>query len=186
MSSFFRDYLYFGVGGSRHGNVYLNLYITFIAIGFWHGAGWNFLLYGFLHGSLIAFERWMRTRRAARGLATAPPAHPVWSQVLLIVAVFHFVAFSRVLFRAPDLERAGQYMLQILVDPVVVGSLPALGLMALIAAALLHLLPRGLYLNCGQRFMRLPAVFQAGVLAAGFYTLVAVSPGVSGFIYFQF
>lgn len=186
MSSFFRDYLYFGVGGSRHGNVYLNLYITFIAIGFWHGAGWNFLLYGFLHGSLIAFERWMRTRRGARGLATAPPAHPVWVQVLLIVAVFHFVAFSRVLFRAPDLERAGQYMLQILVDPVVVGSLPTLGLMALIAAALLHLLPRGLYLNCGQRFMQLPAVLQAGVLAAGFYTLVAVSPGVSGFIYFQF
>jgi D-alanyl-lipoteichoic acid acyltransferase DltB (MBOAT superfamily) len=48
MSSFFRDYLYFGIGGSRRGNVYLNLMLTFLAIGLWHGAGWNFLAYGAL------------------------------------------------------------------------------------------------------------------------------------------
>ena len=39
VSSFFRDYLFIGLGGSRHGNVYVNLMITFIAIGIWHGAG---------------------------------------------------------------------------------------------------------------------------------------------------
>jgi alginate O-acetyltransferase complex protein AlgI len=186
MSGFFRDYLYYGVGGSRHGNVYLNLYITFLAIGFWHGAGWNFLLYGFLHGSLVAFERWLRTARTARGVVPLPLARPVWTQGLLIVAVFHFVAFSRVLFRAPDLEQAGQYLLQILVSPVGVAGLPALGLAALGAAALLHLLPRDAYVSCGQRFMRLPAPAQAAVLAGIFYGLVALSPGAAGFIYFQF
>ena len=186
MSSFFRDYLYFGVGGSRHGNVYLNLYITFLAIGLWHGAGWNFLLYGFLHGSLVAFERWLRTARAAGGVVPLPVARPVLVQGLLIVAVFHFVAFSRVLFRAPDLEQAGQYLLQIFVSPLATTALPALGLAALIAAALLHLLPRGSYLSWGQRFMGLPAAAQAVGLAMTLYGLVALSPGATGFIYFQF
>ena len=185
MSSFFRDYLYYGIGGSRYGNVYLNLYITFLAIGFWHGAGWNFLLYGFLHGSLVGFERWMRGRRAAAG-TPADAATPVWAHVLLVVAVFHFVAFSRVLFRAPDLAQAGEYMRQIFVTTVAAPGLPWLGLCALIAAALLHFVPRGWYLACGQRFMQLPAPAQAVVLAGTVYGLVAVSPGVAGFIYVQF
>lgn len=187
MSGFFRDYLYFGVGGSRHGNVYVNLYITFLAIGFWHGAGWNFLLYGFLHGSLVVFERWQRTRSAARA-GTVPAAPPLWKHVLLIVAVFHFVAFSRVLFRATDLEQAGQYLWQILVSPVAVeiNAIPWLGLIALMVSVLTHVLPRGAYPAWGRRFMQVPAPAQAVVLVGLLYGLVAVSPGVSGFIYFQF
>lgn len=184
MSGFFRDYLYFGVGGSRHGNVYLNLYITFLAIGFWHGAGWNFLLYGFLHGSLVAFERWQRTRARHGGVTDGPRA--AWMTVLLIVMVFHFVAFSRVLFRSPDLEWAGAYMMQVFVSPIAVSALPTVGIVALLVAAFLHLLPDTGYFRHGQRFMRLPVAGQAVALAMVFYALAAVSPGTSNFIYFQF
>ena len=57
LSSWFRDYLYIPLGGSRRGNVYLNIFIVFLCTGLWHGADWTFVLWGIWHGSLLIFER---------------------------------------------------------------------------------------------------------------------------------
>jgi alginate O-acetyltransferase complex protein AlgI len=56
LSSFFRDYLYFPLGGNRKGNVYFNLLIVFLATGLWHGASWNFVVWGLWHGCFIVLE----------------------------------------------------------------------------------------------------------------------------------
>lgn len=61
LSRFLRDYLYIALGGNRNGNVnrYRNLFLTMVLGGIWHGAGWNFLIWGVLHGSyLMVFHGW--------------------------------------------------------------------------------------------------------------------------------
>ncbi len=112
MSSFFRDYLYFGLGGTKRGNVYLNLMLTFLAIGIWHGAGWNFVVYGLIHGGVVCLERVHRSWRESKGLQPEVTSGVGW--LLAVMLTFHIVVFSRVLFRAPDLDSAMAYMRQLL------------------------------------------------------------------------
>ena len=59
LSGWLRDYLYITLGGNRKGKrrTYVNLIITMVLGGLWHGASWNFLVWGYMHGSLLAFER---------------------------------------------------------------------------------------------------------------------------------
>lgn len=59
LSSWFRDYLYIPLGGSRKGvfNTYRNLVIVFLVTGLWHGASWNFIIWGVFHGMFLIFER---------------------------------------------------------------------------------------------------------------------------------
>lgn len=57
LSTWFKDYLYIPMGGSRKGNVYLHLFIVFLATGLWHGAAWGFVLWGLWHGMFCILER---------------------------------------------------------------------------------------------------------------------------------
>ncbi len=62
LSEFFRDYVYIPLGGNKH-HVYLNIMIVFALTGFWHGAAWNFIIWGLYNGALIAFERFVKFDR---------------------------------------------------------------------------------------------------------------------------
>ena len=100
LSRFLRDYLYIPLGGSRHGRTrqLVNLMLTMVLGGIWHGAGWTFLLWGMLHGLYLVIERvfgemWARFTGAGR--LAAPLA---W--LLTMAAVF----FAWVPFRAEGLE----------------------------------------------------------------------------------
>ncbi|MBD5545371.1 MAG: MBOAT family protein [Lachnospiraceae bacterium] len=66
LSSWFRDYLYIPMGGSRKGNVYVHLLIVFVATGIWHGAGFGFLVWGLWHGIFIILERYLGSRMAGK------------------------------------------------------------------------------------------------------------------------
>lgn len=185
MSSFFRDYVFIGLGGSRHGHAYFNLMLTFLAIGLWHGGGWNFLLYGALHGALVCYERFRRSRRVTCGLP-AVDERGGWHAVAQIAFVFHFVSFTRLLFRAPDLVSAGQY-LSALTDwsrhefPV-----SLVGTTALVSAALLHWVykPNRVDLLHFQR--RLPVALTGLLLALAAYVVVVFSSSKAQFVYFMF
>jgi D-alanyl-lipoteichoic acid acyltransferase DltB (MBOAT superfamily) len=98
LSRFLRDYVYIPLGGNRHGprRRYINLMATMILGGFWHGAGWTFILWGSLHGIyLLIAHAW---ESAARVRLPAPLA---WIITLLAVIA------AWVIFRAPDLHSAG-------------------------------------------------------------------------------
>ena len=58
LSTWFRDYVYISLGGNRVSTVrvYVNLIMVFILTGFWHGASWNFLIWGLFHGAFLASE----------------------------------------------------------------------------------------------------------------------------------
>ena len=104
LSRFLRDYLYIPLGGNRHGGArrYLNLMITMVLGGLWHGAGWNFLIWGALHGVFLGIH-------GAWGSLAARLRLPVQSAAWRIVATaitFVAVCTAWVFFRAPDLAGA--------------------------------------------------------------------------------
>ena len=96
LSRFLRDYVYIPLGGNRKGNfrTYGNLMATFIIGGIWHGAGWTFVFWGFLHGIALVIQR-------------------AWSQlgfkmntVLAWFITFNFVNIAWVFFRAKEWDDA--------------------------------------------------------------------------------
>ena len=63
LSNWFRDYIYIPLGGSRKGNVYLNLFIVFLLTGIWHGSSLNFIFWGIYNGIIIIMERIIRDKK---------------------------------------------------------------------------------------------------------------------------
>ncbi len=98
LSSWLREYLYIPLGGNRKGEVrtYVNLITVMLLGGLWHGASWNFVIWGGIHGSMLAIER----AHGKRGFFTAVP-RPIQVALTFIVVVFAWV-----FFRAKDLPRA--------------------------------------------------------------------------------
>jgi alginate O-acetyltransferase complex protein AlgI len=109
LSSWLRDYLYVPLGGNRHGpfRTYLNLFLTMVLGGLWHGANWTFVIWGAWHGIALAFDRLLT------GKDKGSPPHALtrrlpgflrpllgWALTMLIVLV------GWVFFRSPDVETA--------------------------------------------------------------------------------
>lgn len=107
LSTWLRDYLYISLGGNRHGpaRTYLNLLITMVLGGLWHGAGLNWLAWGAFHGVILSLERVV-------GVAHDRPKSALMT-VLRWFITFHLVCISWILFRAADLETAMTIMQRI-------------------------------------------------------------------------
>jgi D-alanyl-lipoteichoic acid acyltransferase DltB (MBOAT superfamily) len=100
LSRFLRDYLYIPLGGGRRGapRRYANLMITMMLGGLWHGAGWNFVLWGGLHGLYLCVARaWGRVREK---LGWSPAVATSWGRPLAVVVTLFAVVLAWVPFRA--------------------------------------------------------------------------------------
>ena len=106
LSTWLRDYLYVPLGGNRKGQArtYVNLLIVMLLGGLWHGAAWNFVIWGGLHGALLGFER-LRGRAPVYAGVAAP---------LRVGATFVIVLVTWVFFRSPDLPHAMRYLADML------------------------------------------------------------------------
>lgn len=102
LSSFFRDYLYIPLGGNRKGNVYVNLFIVFLATGLWHGASLNFVLWGIYHGGFMLIERICKKHYRIRD----GKLFSFFSHIYTILVVM----VGWVLFRADTLSKAVEYL----------------------------------------------------------------------------
>jgi D-alanyl-lipoteichoic acid acyltransferase DltB (MBOAT superfamily) len=105
LSRFLRDYLYVPLGGNRKGRArrYLNLFLTMLLGGFWHGAGWTFVIWGALHGVYLMINHGWRALRGG-----APPRPPLRAAGRLAgqAVTFLAVVVAWVFFRAADLDTA--------------------------------------------------------------------------------
>ena len=101
LSNFMRDYLYIPLGGNRVApwRNKLNLWLTFLASGLWHGASWNFIFWGAYHGTLLSVEKTAGRERMAR-----VPGWLAWPVTFLLVLI------GWIFFRADSLSHAGLFL----------------------------------------------------------------------------
>lgn len=105
LSTWLRDYLYVSLGGNRGTAVrtQFNLMLTMLLGGLWHGASWNFVVWGGLHGLYLIGERWLRTAFGGAALWTGLPA-----RLVLTGLTFLMVCITWIFFRAPTFARSSE------------------------------------------------------------------------------
>ena len=102
LSSFLREYLYIPLGGNRHGafRTYLNLMLTMVLGGLWHGAAWSYAVWGFAHGLALAGERFLNQRITSERF--------IW-KISRWLLVFCYVTLAWLLFKLPDFSHVIAY-----------------------------------------------------------------------------
>lgn len=119
LSTFLRDYLYIPLGGNRHGTArtYVNLMLTMVIGGLWHGASWNFVIWGGIHGGMLSLERMMGKNSF----------YGTWPKPLKIAITFFILLITWVFFRAETFEVATRYLAVMFgVGPQLVSTAPLL------------------------------------------------------------
>lgn len=180
LSSWLRDYLYIPLGGSRKGRVrtYLNLFLTMVLGGLWHGANWTFVLWGALHGSWLALERGLA--RLSRGRVTLPR----WIGLLV---TFHIVVLGWIFFRAPGLTDALTYLRGLGTGDWRNTLVTPLSFALVVIGLGMHALPSRGIQRLAERLRHWPAPFVGALIALGLLLVAAMQPeGVAPFIYYQF
>jgi D-alanyl-lipoteichoic acid acyltransferase DltB (MBOAT superfamily) len=185
LSTWLRDYLYIPLGGNRKGKVrtHLNLMTTMLLGGLWHGASWNFVLWGGLHGvALVLDKAWINTRFAR--------SHIV--RFFSTIVTFHFVCFSWIFFRSRDFENSLTIIKRItssfhgslfghwIAEYRVIALLIVIGFLA-------HWQPDSWEKSYRNFLARLPLPLQSLIMALVIWILFqARSSDIQPFIYFQF
>ncbi len=184
LSTWLRDYLYISLGGNRKGSArtHLNLMLTMLIGGLWHGASWRFMVWGGLHGLYLILERWAR-----RIFRTTKFFEKSVIRLILAVWTYYLICITWIFFRAQDFSSAFTLMYKIfsggtgnLVRPTEALMVIAVNL-ALFAG---HWILRDSSLEAVAK--KISWKLRAVILAAILLTLI-LSPGEDrAFIYFQF
>jgi alginate O-acetyltransferase complex protein AlgI len=188
LSSWIRDYVFIPLGGSRGTRLqtYRNILITFALCGLWHGAGWNFVLWGLITGVLLvmhaAFRSWCDDQPRLRSALQSAPG-----VVLRVALTFTCFCLTLVFFRCPDARLACSMTGRMFAPSDGLGlPLEVRGLYLTFAAvAVAHALG---WRGTGERLWeRLPAPVRGLSFGALLTAAMVLAPGTSqAFIYFQF
>jgi alginate O-acetyltransferase complex protein AlgI len=113
LSSWFKDYLYIPLGGSKFGKwiSVRNTFIIFLVSGFWHGASWNFIVWGFIHAcGFLPLLLLNRNRRYTTDVVAQDGTLPTLNELFQMLSTFTFVTIAWVFFRAETLEKAADFI----------------------------------------------------------------------------
>lgn len=104
LNRFFTRYVYISLGGNRRGTarMYFNLLLVFFLSGLWHGAGWNFIVWGLMHGALYVVTRWWQSRRKHSGRNMT---------LVSRICLFLYVSVAWVYFRAENIAQANRMLI---------------------------------------------------------------------------
>ncbi|HNY40388.1 MAG TPA: MBOAT family O-acyltransferase [Bryobacteraceae bacterium] len=185
LSNWLRDYLYFSLPGLRSKwrlFTYMNLFVTMLLGGLWHGANWTFIIWGALHGGALAVQHGWRT---ARG--NPRPPQQFWRRLGPSLLTAHFVTFAWIWFRASSIENANEVLGRIGSMSVAFDNISA-GVVVVMAVALLgHFTPQKWSNWTAGRFADAPFYAQAAVLALLVMVIEYLSmTGAAPFLYTQF
>jgi D-alanyl-lipoteichoic acid acyltransferase DltB (MBOAT superfamily) len=190
LSTWLRDYLYIPLGGSRRGErrTYVNLMTTMLLGGLWHGASWNFVIWGGLHGVYLSvYHFWSRAKAAAAPPATEPEGGiaAIARGAVSAVLVYALVTFTWLFFRARDTATTWSYLAGLLsMRGGYEGAiLPALAL-ALMTLAID--VPQAIADDECTLVTWTPVRRAAFVTAGLLFVLFSGTQGHEPFIYFQF
>lgn len=186
LSSWLRDYLYISMGGNRHGTIrtYINLFLTMLLGGLWHGANWKFVLWGALHGTMLALEKMIRT--------FLPIPKNAFTKILGVLFTFHFVCFCWIFFRADSFAKGVQLIKQIALGfsfnlaPQFFNAYPYI-MLVMIIGYLLHFTPNKIEVLFEKGITKSPIIVKSLFVAFIAWLSVQVAGSeVVPFIYFQF
>jgi alginate O-acetyltransferase complex protein AlgI len=187
LSSWLRDYLYISMGGNRKGKIrmYFNLFMTMLLGGLWHGASWKFILWGAMHGTVLAIEKAFNIPKLTS------KSFPL--KLIAGILTFHFVAFCWIFFRASDFSNALNVISNIgniewnpEVWWAVLRGYQNIAIVLLIGY-LWHFIPQKVQNKQLELFHRIPLVGKMVLFAAVIWVISATaSSEVQPFIYFQF
>jgi alginate O-acetyltransferase complex protein AlgI len=116
LTTWFRDYLYIPLGGSREGmaRTIRNVFVIFLVSGLWHGANWTFVVWGLIHALLfVPLYLTGRNRKYLDGLSPGRFLLPRWHDLLKILGVFALVTLAWIFFRSPSIGAAWDYIIRI-------------------------------------------------------------------------
>ena len=189
LSSWLRDYLYIPLGGSRRGTVrtYVNLLITMLLGGLWHGANIRFVIWGGIHGISLAIHKvWQKIWPSAK------TPSPLWKRIISAIFTFHIVALSWVFFRADSMAKAWEMLRQIAtrfgwnsVLAAIASYTPIIGLVGIALTA--HWLPVSWKEYYRGTFIKLPLWAKLVItIVASFVVLQFKTADIQPFIYFRF
>jgi len=209
LSRFLRDYLYFPLGGNRNGvfRRYLNLMVTMLLGGLWHGANYTFLVWGGLHGAFLVINHgWRVALQRSIGVAAGHSPPSAWATFVSGLTTFLCVSVAWVFFRANDLGSAcnllrgmagftgtGVHAREGAAQQLLVRGLPEMGLVFLAAGILVWAMP-----NTRQIVDRLEHAFSRPAAEVFYRRVVPATAGVvlalallemhkiTSFLYFQF
>ena len=191
LSNWMREYLYFPLGGNRHGQVrtIFNLWLVFLLSGIWHGASWNFLIWGAFHGFFISFDKISRRLH-----------FPSLPSPVAVLVTFVLIMLGWVFFRAETLPQALTYFNALLGQPGTAAARPipafidSYHLTILALAAIFSFLP--LFLPSGfcrklekmdcKPWWQTGMQFTSSIVLLGLSACSLVSSSFNPFIYFRF
>lgn len=192
LSTWLKDYIYISLGGNRKGRArtYLNLMVTMLLGGLWHGAAPRFVLWGGFHGLLLSIHKFLM-RHFPRMKATGAEMKPLW-RVAGILVTFHLVCLGWIFFRARSVSTGMEILEQVftnfdvsLVPHIVKGYWEIFALMAVGYTA--HFIPQGMQTRACERVVRNPLIVNALLLVLIIWAVMQVkSSEIQPFIYFQF
>ena len=187
LSSWLRDYLYIALGGNRKGKIrtYINLMLTMLLGGLWHGASWKFMAWGGLHGVALAFDKLRLGNKK-------PSSSKGIRRILGVIFTFHFVAFCWIFFRADTFDQGIEVINQIvnhtewhLASDFFYGYQTVCWMV--LGGMILHFSPKKVDEWAENSFTSAPILIQGFSLAFICWIVSQVaSADIQPFIYFQF
>jgi alginate O-acetyltransferase complex protein AlgI len=180
LSTFFRDYVYIPLGGSRKGKsrTYVNLLGVMVLCGLWHGAGWSYILWGALHGVALALERF------GKSVITVPD-NKILNAIRMIV-VFCLVSFAWIFFKLPDFSHVVKYIEAIRLNSVSMSVHASMICINIILYSVPVILYHVLYLLESRSFIIKLQKFEYILYGMLLFSIITNSGSPNSFIYFQF
>ncbi len=192
LSTWLRDYLYISLGGNRGGptKTYRNLMATMTLGGLWHGAAWNFVLWGIYQGTLLSIHRALTGRTGHSGEGTSRTLWGWFKRIFAIAAFFQVVCYGWLLFRATSFAQISEFtaiLLGLTTAPLGL-TLPTPPLPALLAMVFLFVWDMFTERSGNVRFYSgWPMIIRAALWAVMIYLFAfGATTSTSSFIYFQF
>lgn len=183
LSTWLRDYLYIPLGGSRGEKwlTYRNLFLTMFIGGLWHGASWNFVFWGALHGSYLTVEKYLNQSSSKEKCLC-------WKdQLVSTLITFHCVCFAWIFFRCTSWDKSIEFLRGFTQWDLESKKVTLFNILILATAASLHFLPNSVTPWITATLKRTPIPVLGLALGAILAVFTTFAPeGIASFIYFRF
>ncbi|KAA6325347.1 Peptidoglycan O-acetyltransferase [termite gut metagenome] len=189
LTTWFRDYIYIPLGGSRVGKwkSFRNTMVIFLVSGFWHGANWTFIIWGAYHALLFLPLLLFGKNRKYTGMVATGRLFPSFKEIIQMLLTFSLVVVGWVIFRAENIAQAWDYLYRIFSSSLF--TLPDRGRMALIYSMMLVAIEW--FQRDKQHALQIDNVVKYRIVRWGIYFFIALytitnAGDQAEFIYFQF